>query len=125
MMRHPSHDPVFAAPPSQNNTEGRRRTVGFEIEFGDLNALGASRIVRQAFGGAIVEIIPERFKVTDTALGEFSIKLDTRIGADRQLWRKPLQAELLKATRKAMSALLPHEIVTPPVPIDRIAELDA
>jgi hypothetical protein len=113
----------FQLPPSLRNHHGTLRTVGFEIEFGSLEAQRVANFVQSAFGGNLEEIAPDQFVVADTSLGDFSVKLDTRIGSDPNPTGSPLQEELYKAARIALSVVIPHEIVTPPVPIDRMDEL--
>jgi hypothetical protein len=120
------HSSRFELPPLTKNEHGQLRTVGFELEFGNITGLQGAAIIKKAFGGKVVESGPAEFHVLRTTLGDFSVKLDTRIG------RHPpspdglldiAEAELSNLARTAMSSIVPQEIVTPPIPLDRIEEL--
>ncbi len=118
-------DANFAPPPHLTNDAGKTRTVGFELEFGSIDASAAAEIVTSLYGGSISKENEFCIAVNGTRLGDFGIKLDTRLvqteSGDGPLQK--LEAELVQLAGFAASAIIPYEIVTPPVPIDALAEL--
>lgn len=117
----------FALPPVLKNQQGKIRTVGFEIEFGELPANRAAELVAEVLGGRRVETDCNEFAVRDTPFGSFSVKLDTRLGRDSEPDAGALEvvgAELSKLTLEAIRDLVPIEIVTPPMPVDQIEALE-
>jgi Putative amidoligase enzyme len=118
----------FATPPLCTNEDGAERRVGVEVEFGGLDGLPAARLVADLLGGRIVEKDPYDFRVKDTSLGEFTVKLDTRFGHHRSTSTDvlgALEARLSTAFGAAASFIVPHEIVAPPVPLRQLATIEA
>lgn len=117
----------FHTPPKAENTEGQERTVGVEIEFGSLGAESAARIVQAAFGGSLVKHNPNSFDVTDTRLGDFTVKLDTRLaGYDEKKggFLEEVKAELANLFGAAASLVVPFEIEAPPVTLQQLPEIE-
>lgn len=122
-------------PPRPRNAAGEFRKAGFELEFGHLDVPGASRAVRSVFGGRIVQ--DNRFAATvqGTPVGDFRVEMDAML-----LKRKEYEPFLREAgldidafdTKKAVekailavaSEVVPCEIVTPPVPLDRLDDME-
>jgi len=118
--------------PKLHQTEsGKPRRVGVEIEFGGLDIDTAARLVAATFGGNIVPETEYETLVRDSTAGEFQIELDVGILKRAAQARKEQDAApgpLEQLSEQALAAFLqqvaPCEIVTPPLPLDRIAELD-
>ena len=131
-------DTAFRTPPHPTTTDGAPRTVGVEVEFADLDAPSAAAVVRGLYGGALKPESPHRCRVTGTRLGDFSVELDMRSAHPGKAGDDEPGA-LGKAVGKAVdgmvealrpwwgnigSLVMPFEIAAPPVPIDRLAELE-
>lgn len=137
---------TFRMPPHSTTTDGAPRTVGVEVEFADLDAPSAAAVVRGLYGGTLEPESPHRCRVTGTRLGDFSVELDMRSahpgkvgeGAEEDAEEGdagPLGKAVGKAVDGVVEALrpwwgnigslvMPFEIAAPPIPIDRLAELE-
>ncbi|TWI77487.1 putative amidoligase enzyme [Desulfobotulus alkaliphilus] len=128
-------------PPEAFNSEGNLRSVGVEIEFSGLPAPEAADIVQALFYGEKVAFGPHRFEIQNTQWGTFGIELDTQYAhpKDQNLHpenkiqeKKSLQYfhwELEKKAREFIGdmamAVVPMEIVCPPLPWDQLNLLDS
>lgn len=118
-------------PPQPLGQGGSPRTIGVEVEFSNLDCCSAAELVQKAFGGDILEEGPYRFGVLSSALGDFRVELDTRYAhpqkntAEKGRTRDALEAAFRKAVGDVTSLWLPVEIISPPVSLQRLPELDA
>ena len=118
----------YRLPDRLENASGDVRNVGFELEFSGIGLDQTANAVAQALGASKVVCSVAEQKVAVPGLGEFVIELDwsflkkqaRTVGPDDELARS-----LLEPLSRAASALVPVEVVCPPVPMTRIAELDA
>ncbi|QCN95711.1 hypothetical protein D3093_10845 [Azospirillum argentinense] len=135
-------DTAFRTPPHSTTTDGAPRTVGVEVEFANLDAPSAAAVVRSLYGGALEPEDPHRCRVTGTRLGDFAVELDMRSahpGKTEEDKAEDAAGPLGKAVGKAVdgvvealrpwwgnigSLVMPFEIAAPPIPIDRLAELE-
>jgi Putative amidoligase enzyme len=116
----------FALPPMLRNEEGRVRTVGVEMEFSGPRAEETARALMGRLGGVLVEDDPHAYRVVGSSLGDFAVELDSRILHPQK------KAGLLGGVvpriaawfGSAASYVIPCELVTGPVPIDRLHEVD-
>jgi hypothetical protein len=116
----------FAMPPVLHNERGELRTVGVEVEFVGPTAERTVRALQEALGGEILEEDPHAFGLKDSGLGNMTVELDSRIlhpgkgnkGQGRVLPR------IAAWFGFAASYLVPCELVSGPVPLDRLHELD-
>jgi hypothetical protein len=117
----PSERP-WVAPPSPSNGDGVARRVGVEIEFNGLSVTQAAETVQALFGGETAQDLPNTCDVTGTALGDFRCELDVRFA------HEPSDSALMRTLRDAGAsvgaAVLPIEIVCPPVPWSQGPALD-
>lgn len=122
-------------PPVRNNAKGDPRRVGVEIEFAGVTVRDAARLVHDHFGGQIDQPSAHRAKITDTPFGDFTVELDAQVvhpdGAaegkgdlGEKILGKDFDARAREALGHAVSALVPCEIVAPPIPWDRLGELN-
>jgi hypothetical protein len=116
----------FLEPPMLCNERGEKRMVGVEIEFVGPSAEKTIQALQQALGGRLIEVDPHSFALKDSAIGELTVELDSRIlhpgkGGSGQKGVLPKIAALFGF---AASYLVPCELVTGPFPIDRLQELD-
>lgn len=108
------------------------RRVGVELEFGGISPEATATIVAETLGGTVREVSEYEYEVRSTELGNFGVEVDLRLlkrmgrelaehGEEgRELMR--FSADVLGAVA---SAVVPVEVVTPPVPWTRLTELDA
>ncbi|MFP4168741.1 MAG: amidoligase family protein [Desulfonatronovibrionaceae bacterium] len=122
-------------PPSPKKPDGKWRRVGFELEFAGLGPLKAARIITELYGGRIEEESVFVLSIADTAFGDFRIEIDASllkekryenflhsVGVDIGRWdkKRSLEEFILKFAQE----FVPCEIVAPPIPLNRIPEMD-
>jgi Putative amidoligase enzyme len=126
-------------PPCVANEEGSTRRVGAEIEFGGIACERAAELVRDLFGGSVAPVDPYKYEVTGTRFGRFEVELDSQYAhtklsgsgpadagrTERRTLKDEVKEGLTTAFAEVARLWLPIEIVCPPVPIDRLPELDA
>lgn len=117
----------FADPPVRENDAGRPRTVGVEVEFGAIGARRAAEALAAGLGGVVAEEDPHAFHVEGTPLGRLVVEIDMR-HAHPQRHRGTRWSRLGPgwAARLGTAAqpFVPRELVTGPLPIDRLALVD-
>ena len=124
----------FLLPPRVTNARGQTRRAGFEFEFSGVDIQSAALIVRRVFGGGDHVIANTYEHRVETEFGEFDVLIDTSVLTDRK-YEAPLRAIGLdlgkintrwveEALLGVASTLVPAEVSTPPIPIDRLAPLD-
>lgn len=111
-------------PPLRTTSDGRPRRVGVELEFADLDAPSAAAAVRALYGGTITVENPHRCLVTGTSLGDFSVELDMR-SAHPGKGGPAILDPLRPLWGNIGSLVMPFEIATPPIPFERLGELEA
>lgn len=124
----------FLLPPVAHDASGRPRTVGIEIEFTGPTAAEAVRALRMAFGGAIREDDPHAFRLMGSAIGDITVELDSRMlhpaktrpGRMRPGDLRPggVLPRLAAWFGSAARVLVPCELVTAPLPFERLHEAD-
>lgn len=116
----------FAMPPLLHNEQERMRTVGVEVEFVGPTAERTICALQAALGGRIMEEDPHAFALKGSALGDMTVELDSRIlhpgKSDKSLGR--VLPRIAAWFGFAASYLVPCELVSAPVPLDRLHELD-
>jgi hypothetical protein len=106
--------------------------VGLEVELGGLSLERALEVVQSTVGGAIEVRSRTEGSVRNT-LGRFKVEFDHSMLRDRS-YLKPFErlglmdADSADAVEDSVlrvaAEIVPIEIVTPPIPWDRLAELD-
>ena len=119
------------APATRTTTAGDPRRVGVEIEFAGLELNAVADLVASVFGGRISYDTDYEITIADPELGKFRAEVDfgllKRIGQERVASEQApgtleqVSEELLAALARQ---LVPCEIVTPPLPIERLDALD-
>ncbi len=131
---------AFELPKRTKTQQGTVRTVGFELEFGNVPIEQTVGIIIALYGGEVKK--EHRFlqRVENTSLGDFSIEIDARL-LTQKAYLKPLQklnidistiqmgdstleTELEKMLEGVVSTVVPYEIGTPPVPITELHQLE-
>ncbi|HEY6878719.1 MAG TPA: amidoligase family protein [Polyangiales bacterium] len=124
----------YRAPPCPLNAGGALRTVGLEVELGGLSLERTLEVVHQAVGGTAALHSRTEGTVQHAVYGTFKVEFDHSILRERSYLR-PLErlglvdtADTADAVEDSVlrvaSEIVPIEIVTPPLPWDRLRELD-
>lgn len=125
----------FPQPPQTLNAEGTPRRLGFELELAGIDTETLCATVQAVFGGWIEGDGPFLRHVRDSELGDFTVEIDTallkdraylgvleRLGIDTDAatWRAPLEDLLARLA----GTVVPHEISSGPIPLDRAHEME-
>lgn len=102
---------------------GGSRRVGVEIEFGRIGPPEAAEAVQAVFGGTIKQDGAHRLEVEDTGIGTFMIELDWRWVHEDLDNGGPLD-KARDMLGKIGREVIPTEIVSPPMPADRMPDMD-
>lgn len=130
----------FKIPSSKYNEQEELRTVGFELEFANVNIEQAIKIIQDLYGGEVQEKHRFHKKVTGTELGDFTIEIDLKLLNEKsyqktldkfnidlqtyQVGENNLEFEVEKAMESIASSLIPYEIITPPVPVTEVEKFE-
>src|SRR5918998_3083623 len=117
----------FDLPPIMTNAEGRTRTVGIEVEFAGLTAEAAAKALAMSFGGGVNQRDPHAFMVKNSGLGDIAVELDLRSvhpDSRNKTLLDNMGAKLASWVGSAVRHVIPCELVTAPLPIDRLHEVD-
>lgn len=123
------------APTPHLEFEGHERRVGVEIEYQGPQPFPAAECVRDVVGGEVIEKSPFDFRVTGGPLGEFSVEVDARFLKNREYLTllenmgvdvrdTPFQQPLEDWLGRVSSAIVPQELVTPPLPLSKLPVVD-
>lgn len=115
-----------AAPPQPETPDGKPRRVGIEIEFANMVGPTVAALVVRHFGGQITKVDSHRYRIQGSTLGEFVVELDTQYvhkseGRQSSNWADDRLREIVG---DAAALVVPYEIVCPPLPWNRLDELN-
>lgn len=131
----PQLSPDFQIPRQKYNAQGDERRVGFEIEYGGVELKDVAQRVKDLFGGKIVWQNRFSVRLQDTEFGAFDIHVDTSLLKDRR-YREMLRKVGVELPGPRMeepfedllfrlaSTVVPHEIVTPPLPLEQLHKVE-
>lgn len=130
----------FKIPSQKYNEKEKLRTVGFELEFANVNIEQSIDIIQKLYGGEVEEKHRFHKKVKGTELGDFTIEIDlkllneksyqkhlARLNIDLQTYQvgeNSLEFEVENAMESIASSLIPYEIITPPVPVTEVEKFE-
>lgn len=127
---------AYEAPVRERNAAGEVRKVGLEVELGNLTLERTLELISHTLGGEIQIESRTEGRVRGTRLGAFKVEFDHSILRNRSYLR-PLErlgliddenssaAQSVEDSVLSLAAeIVPIEIVTPPVPWNRLHELD-
>lgn len=125
----------FKQPPLQQNEKQEIRTVGFELEFTGIDLAQSSKLIANLFGGWHQEDSKFAHRITGSRYGDFSVEIDTAILKDKSYedylakagidaGTLPISDALEEVLEKIASAVVPYEIVTPPLPLTKLSAVD-
>ncbi|WP_420326308.1 amidoligase family protein [Mameliella sp.] len=109
----------FRALPNEKTRAGKLRRCGIEIEFSGVDEANTAQIVARTLGGVVKQQGQHLFTIEDSGLGTICVELDTR-------YAKPGQQFLPEGVLDAARAVVPVEVVTPPLTpeqMDRVLDL--
>lgn len=118
--------PDLAQPPIMRNAEGRMRGVGIEIEFAGPTALEVAQAIARDLGGTVREDDPHAYTISGTAVGDIKVELDIRYlhPQKRDTLLGGVIPKIAAWFGTAASYLVPCELVTAPVAIDRLHDVN-
>lgn len=128
----PSSNTKLKQPPWQENADGKTRRVGVELEMSGLDLDTLAGLVAGFFELDITSDGRYERRLRGDPEGDWVIELDYDLL--KKLGREDLDAESLagqinKTTEEALAwaaeAIVPLEIVGPPLPLDRLNEVEA
>jgi hypothetical protein len=124
----------FRLPRRVLTEDGRTRRVGFELEYAGVGLEKAATAIVSCFGGHIRRENRFILKVEATRLGDFEVELDIGLLKDRsyapvleKLGIDPSGGTVLSVEEfllETASAVAPFEVITPPLPMNALAEVD-
>lgn len=126
----PTEVPIVELPPLRVDQDGRPRTVGVEIEFTGLDFPASTATLTELFGGEVVRDNEAEYRVVGTRLGDFTVEVDSHrlkvLAKKRRLGKVLDFFERIEHVifGSVAGILTPYEIITSPMPIERIGELD-
>ncbi len=126
MNSNDSRLPEALSPPVLVTSGGALRRVGIEFEFLGPSARGAAGAIARDLGGSIEAEDPNAFRIRNTRLGDLAVETDLRYLHPE---RHPglgirLGAGAARWLGAALSPVVPRELITGPMPIARLPEVD-
>lgn len=125
-------DVAYEMPPILTTSDGRPRTVGVEVELAGLSVEEATELVRSLYGGRAEEKSRFTTELTSTSLGDFRIEIDS-MPLKRQGYKDFLEkihageglTDMVEGVMESVVRMwVPTEIVTSPIEMHRLSELD-
>jgi len=123
--------PTFPLPPITTKALGNMRQVGVELEFAGLPIEDIARLIRKQFGGTILISTPYEHSITGTCLGDFKVELDFQYLKKKGRYKLDPEDPFAlldewseQIVRIAAEQIVPFEVVSPPIPMDRLGELE-
>ena len=131
MRTHSTDGGVAMLPPETRVDGGAMRRIGVELEFSGMALEEASDVVVAALGGRVDVVSAFEHRVRETRLGDFNVEIDyqflKQLGREANRSEDDLLHDLLPQELLADMArrIVPIEVVSPPIDMDRLAGLDA
>jgi hypothetical protein len=98
------------------------------VEFTGLSAQAAAQALSVGLGGTMAEEDPHAFLVRGTCLGDLTVELDIRYAHPQRAYGRTLPFRLGPRSAawlgSALSGIVPHELVTAPMTLDRLPAVD-
>lgn len=118
-------DSRYPAPPATTGSSGGTRRVGFELEFGGVGIEQAARALQRCLGGELHMISAAQARLQPSGLGEFVVEVDWQYLKRLARERDDIDERWLALLRDLATAVVPVEVVCPPIALDRLGVLDA
>ena len=115
-------------PPRPSRPDGTPRRVGVEIEFTGLDGREVAELARRVYGGTLHEDDPYRYHVRGSGVGDLTVELDMSAahpdrGAGEGLGQR-VKLAVHQDVGAVGSLVMPFEVVFPPLPVERLPEVD-
>lgn len=132
MTRRADSPGALPLPPQPRTRDGRLRRVGVELEMKGLTVADLSALVAGHLGGEVHVVSRYEHEIHGDPAGEWKTELDfdylkTR-GRENRSPGDGVLAQLDEAAEELLAAgseaLVPMEVVSPPLPMDRLGELE-
>lgn len=118
------------------NADGDTRKVGVEFELAGVPIEVLAKSVQIYFGGDVKRDTHVEYHVVNSNLGDFKIELDaaslqefaemlSNKGEEEHEKNKLLTQSTMDVITRAAEQVVPWEIVTPPIPVTRLHELES
>lgn len=120
-------------PPLIEKEDGTLRRIGFELEFTGVDLAKVGQTLSSLYGGELKSESPFQHKVKGTEFGDFILEVDSiqlkersyiqfleRVGVELD---EKYAEKVDEAFYDLSKVAVPFELVTPPIPIDKISEL--
>lgn len=125
----------YRLPKLVNSRNGEVRKAGFEFEFGNLPILQTAEALQQNLGGELDVASPFEATLRNSSLGKLKIERDANIlkSVRYRKWLEQMGIEFVPGSLgheieanidNASRLLIPCEVVTEPIPLDRLWRLD-
>ncbi|WP_434581245.1 amidoligase family protein [Sulfurimonas sp. NW15] len=127
----------FMQPPVRINASNELRKVGFELEYSAIELQKSAELLIETLeSGSMEKINPYHYKIRDTCYGDFNLILDFQflISQGLQKWLQNIGLDQFIETEIALAleefiatlsqTIVPYEITTPPLPLDKIAIIE-
>lgn len=114
----------FRKPKQALNKEGVPRKVGVELEFAGINDEVAACAIKSVLGGTVEKTAPHSSRVNGSELGDIEIMLDIQHAHPADDAEPPLLEDWREVFGSVVTPIVPQELVTEPLPIDRLHLLD-
>lgn len=126
---------TFATPPHTLNDEGLERKIGFEFEFTGVEMHDVAETLAKLYGGIINQISTYEFEISGGRFGTFKLELDAQLFLNKK-YEKLLKSIGVNVStfknkeafenilKELASTVVPFEIITPPLPLSSIHELN-
>lgn len=122
----------YVIPQHNTNEKGKQRTIGFELEFGDLEVDRAVAVVAETFSGSFEKKSEVEFEVATKELGIFKVELDWQLGkkiAEKRAGTSLSDGDnepdaMMNWFKRIAGQLVPVEIVCPPLSLNDCRQLD-
>ena len=113
----------FELPPRPRKDDGETRRVGFEIEFSGIDLQQTTAAVKTALQAKTVEQTAAEVELEAGDLGVFNFEIDWQF-LKRKASADGDDRDWLELLSQAAALLVPIEVVCPPIPVSRLAELE-
>lgn len=126
---------TFPLPEQLDTASGKPRRLGVEFEFAGMPLDHISALVAQLYGGTVEPQNRFVHRVRGTCWGDFRVEIDTALLKDRayepfleavgfNMQEKHYRDRVDDVLARVAGTVVPHEIVTPPIPMREIERLE-
>jgi len=131
-MSTPHSSKELPLPPQPRTRDGALRRVGVELEMKGLEIDTMSRLVADHVHGQVEDVSRYEHRITGAGAGDWLVELDFEYlkqrGRQRRAGDEGVLAQLDDAAEELLAAgsqaLVPMEVVSPPLPMDRLGRLE-